>query len=811
MAIVKAVEIEVNIDGGDSIKELKTVEEKLIDVEKGLRNVSKASAESAAEKNFKAVNKIVDESALSVQDMTKAMENYVNIAATAGRKSPIGQEALQRAASLKDEIDGLSTEVQQLAKDGQNLQAALQLGGTVVAGYQGFQSTIALLGVENEALLETMVKLEAANGLLLSVEQIRMSLEKESVLVQKAQAFWSSAQTKALSIQSKAKKKDIAVTGLVTAAQWLWNAAVLANPIVAMIVGITALIGGLILLANAFGDSNDEMDKSAVKAQQLNDINEKAKESYEGTVSVINSYVKVAQNATASDEERAGAVSALEKELGVANGTLGDSNGLTEEAIGLIDQHIEGLKLFAKEKAAQELLQEKSKELIEAENSSLAENKSWWDLSLEAITGRVTTVDKLVANREESIASIQMETDALAENTSAITNQTDAKRESNKELEKGIKEAEEREKAIEDQAKKAKDAREKRSKERRKRERLEAAERLSDTIAAQKMVDDLRLDMMAEGEEKAVSQRQSQFDDRISKIEKDGQLTKELEKLLAKKAEEDIAKIREDAAEERSKVEKDILQKQSAIRIEVMKDGADKEIAANKAMFELRLEQLEMEGVLTSELEAQLTEDNERKLEEIRDKWRKIGTAKDDEEFQKRLDSATKNLDTMSQGVETFGELNSAFAEAQLNRAGDDEKKREAIERKAFEREKKINIARALIGGAQAAVQAIAKFGPPPSPLGIAGIVSAGVITAAQIAAISSAKFQGSGSASVPTVGGVSVPGGGPDQGNADSVNETAPFLGGGEPGEPKLVVSAVDMSNVQNSTRKIEVIRTLD
>ena len=143
MAIVKAVEIEVNIDGGDSIKELKTVEEKLIDVEKGLRNVSKASAESAAEKNFKAVNKIVDESALSVQDMTKAMENYVNIAATAGRKSPIGQEALQRAASLKDEIDGLSTEVQQLAKDGQNLQAALQLGGTVVAGYQGFHSTIA--------------------------------------------------------------------------------------------------------------------------------------------------------------------------------------------------------------------------------------------------------------------------------------------------------------------------------------------------------------------------------------------------------------------------------------------------------------------------------------------------------------------------------------------------------------------------------------------------------------------------------------------------------------------------------------------
>jgi hypothetical protein len=39
-------------------------------------------------------------------------------------------------------------------------------------------------------------------------------------------------------------------------------------------------------------------------------------------------------------------------------------------------------------------------------------------------------------------------------------------------------------------------------------------------------------------------------------------------------------------------------------------------------------------------------------------------------------------------------------------------------------------------------MQAIAQFGPPPSPLGIAGIVSAGILTAAQVAAIAAQQYQ---------------------------------------------------------------------
>lgn len=78
-----------------------------------------------------------------------------------------------------------------------------------------------------------------------------------------------------------------------------------------------------------------------------------------------------------------------------------------------------------------------------------------------------------------------------------------------------------------------------------------------------------------------------------------------------------------------------------------------------------------------------------------------------------------------------------------------DKSNRELAE-KQFKRQKALNIVTAVINGAQAALQAIAQFGPPPSPLGIAGLIAAGVITAAQVALIASQKFDG-GSTGAPT------------------------------------------------------------
>jgi len=65
------------------------------------------------------------------------------------------------------------------------------------------------------------------------------------------------------------------------------------------------------------------------------------------------------------------------------------------------------------------------------------------------------------------------------------------------------------------------------------------------------------------------------------------------------------------------------------------------------------------------------------------------------------------------------------------------------LAKKQFDRQKALSIVSALINGAGAVLQGIAQFGPPPSPLGIASIVAAGIITAAQVAAIASQQFDG--------------------------------------------------------------------
>ena len=80
------------------------------------------------------------------------------------------------------------------------------------------------------------------------------------------------------------------------------------------------------------------------------------------------------------------------------------------------------------------------------------------------------------------------------------------------------------------------------------------------------------------------------------------------------------------------------------------------------------------------------------------------------------------------------------------------DKNNDTLARKQFERQKALNIANALISGAQATMTAISIFGPPPSPFGIAGIAAAGVITAAQIALIASQKYNGGASGAPTTV-----------------------------------------------------------
>ena len=183
--MAEVVAISLQVDSGQSVQEVKKLEN-------AIKDVQKTTNSSNVEEKFNSLNQAIDRGEGSVEDLRKAIKSYQTIALSAGRTSPIGQEALKRSADLKDKLTDLDNEVKRLSQDGKNLQGALQIGQSAVAGYQAMTSITALLGVENEELMKTMVKLQAAMSLLQSIEQIRLATEKES----QAMLLIKNAQTK---------------------------------------------------------------------------------------------------------------------------------------------------------------------------------------------------------------------------------------------------------------------------------------------------------------------------------------------------------------------------------------------------------------------------------------------------------------------------------------------------------------------------------------------------------------------------------------------------------------------------------------
>jgi hypothetical protein len=232
---------EVVLDAGESIKQTQKIEENLAKIDKQIDEIN-SSGTKDFDKTLADLNKTVDSGELSIRELTKSIKQYETIAIQAGTNSPVGKEALLRAAQLTDEIGDLRASVNNLAKDGQALQTALQLGSGITAGYTAFKSVTALVGVENEALMETMVKLQAAQAALVSIEQIRATLEKQSLVTLKAKDFWNKAVAFSTMLFAKAQAGATTATAGATVGVRAFTAALIATGIGAIIVGIGMLI-----------------------------------------------------------------------------------------------------------------------------------------------------------------------------------------------------------------------------------------------------------------------------------------------------------------------------------------------------------------------------------------------------------------------------------------------------------------------------------------------------------------------------------------------------------------------------------------
>jgi len=245
MATERNFIINAKVNTGNSAKDLKEVDNAVKGVNKTTETAAKDSGQYAD--RLADVRKQSQQGGQSLRQLSKVIQQYQAIALEAGANSPIGRQAIEEAAVLRDRIDQVSLATRRLADDGANVQAALQLGTGVVQGYQGVLGVTTLLGVENENLIETLTKLQAAQGVVNSLQAVQQALAKESVLVLKAQALGTGA-------LSAAQAAYAAIVGTSTGALKLFRLALIGTGIGAVVVAIGALIANFETIKNVVLD-----------------------------------------------------------------------------------------------------------------------------------------------------------------------------------------------------------------------------------------------------------------------------------------------------------------------------------------------------------------------------------------------------------------------------------------------------------------------------------------------------------------------------------------------------------------------------
>lgn len=147
-------------------------------------------------------------------------------------------ETLKRLGATKDEIGDLNQTIKAFNPEGR-IQAVSGAIGGLASGFQAATAASALMGVESEDLQKTLLKVQAAMAFADGIKGV----------VGLGDSFKNlGAIMKSTAIGQK----------IVTAAQWLWNAAVAANPIGAIVVVVAALVAGIYALVSA---QDDEIER----------------------------------------------------------------------------------------------------------------------------------------------------------------------------------------------------------------------------------------------------------------------------------------------------------------------------------------------------------------------------------------------------------------------------------------------------------------------------------------------------------------------------------------------------------------------
>jgi len=239
---------------------------------------------------------------------------------------PKFQQMAQRAGELKDQISDTQAVVKATAGSAmENFAGSVAKAGQVgVAAFQGMESSMVLLGVENEAVLQSMQKLQALAGLGDALK----TLGGLGDMLTEIKAGFVAAAAK-MGIFTVAKEADTAATVVNTVATEAQGAAMVATTVATTTATratkllrmalITSGIGAIVVLLGVAADAMGLFSDKTAEEEKAQKLLEKQTKSLENTIESYNrateAVIQTIDNATRSELALARQRGASQKEL----------------------------------------------------------------------------------------------------------------------------------------------------------------------------------------------------------------------------------------------------------------------------------------------------------------------------------------------------------------------------------------------------------------------------------------------------------------------------------------------------------------
>lgn len=184
-----------------------------------------------------------------------------------GETSTQAIQAAKKAAELKDRIGDAKALTDAFNPDKKFSAFSSALQG-VVGGFTAVQGAMGLVGAESENVEKMMLKVQSAMALSQGLSAVTESIDAFKILA--------------------GRIADLSVVQKISAAaQRLWNLAMSANPIGAIIVAITALIAGIVALVKYLKSSSDAAEAQAAAVKKASKAIDDQKRSIESANEVM--------------------------------------------------------------------------------------------------------------------------------------------------------------------------------------------------------------------------------------------------------------------------------------------------------------------------------------------------------------------------------------------------------------------------------------------------------------------------------------------------------------------------------------------